>query len=110
MLVIYAITAAALLLLALASWRTGKTDDQPPNTGSIASLTNVRLRAGLAIVASAGVSYALSGSLLSVALLAFDVILVAVTWRFAQNGRMKSALGTAWIIALVLVLLVAKLP
>src|SRR5260221_12747511 len=95
MLFVYILTAAALLFLALASWRKGSSNSA---------------RAGLAVLASAGLSFALTGSLISVALLAFDVVLVAATWRLAQNGRMKSAVGTAWIIALVLVLLVAKLP
>src|SRR5260221_5297150 len=95
MLVVYILTAAALLLLAMASWRKGSSNS---------------VRAGLAVLASAGLSFALTGSLISVALLAFDVVLVAATWRLAQNGRMKSAVGTAWIVALVLVLLVAKLP
>ncbi len=90
----YIVTGIALLLLAAASWRHA----------------DPLLRAGLAVSAAASLSYALSGTPLTLALIMFDVLLIVVTWQLARSQRMNGPFGIIWIIALVLSLAVAKLP
>src|ERR1041385_1517070 len=68
------------------------------------------LRAALALIAAASLSYAVSGTPVALMLLAFDVLLIVVTWQLARSQRMNSPIGVVWILALVLSLAVAKLP
>ncbi len=89
------VTLIALVLLAFALWRR----DAAPAT-----------RAGLVIIAAAALSVAVSGSLITVALLAFDLLLIVLTWALARLGRLKGIGGVLWLIALLLVLIASKLP
>ncbi len=91
----YLLTGVAGLALAFLTWR---------RIGSPA------LRAALVVIAAAGLSVILSGTLLSTALLGLDLLLVVGTWALTRSGRIKSLLGIAWIGVLVFALLIAKLP
>ncbi|MCC7451187.1 MAG: hypothetical protein IT324_27495 [Anaerolineae bacterium] len=89
----WTITALALIALAAATWRR--------TTRSI-------LRIVPAIVAAAGLSYALTGNIVSLALIVLDVALVLGTWRVVRSGGPRWIIG--WIAALVVILVVAKWP
>src|SRR5260221_11087294 len=83
------------MFLAVATWRRA---------------TRPAIRAGLAIIAAAALTYALSDTVIASLLLLLDVVLVVGTWYLARTGRMASRLGIVWIVILILALLAAKLP
>jgi len=89
------VAAAAVLALAVATWR---------------RRTRPAIRAALAILAALGISLAASGMLLSALWLALDVVLIVITWTLARSGRMTGWIGATWIMVLILALLIAKLP
>ena len=89
----WVVLAVASALLALLSWRRAP---RPP------------IRAALAIIASMSLGFVLTGSLWTLALLAFDVILVAATWRLARWQQFTTAWGIIWIGGLVSLLIIAK--
>jgi alginate O-acetyltransferase complex protein AlgI len=67
------------------------------------------IRAGLALVAALALGYALTGNLWTLALLAFDVVLIVITWRLARTEHVRTRWGIAWIAVLVVVLVISKL-
>lgn len=84
----------ALALLAISTWR---------------RTVQSAIRAASAIVVSASLSLILAnGNMLTLALLALDVFLVIITWQLAARQRMTSHIGSAWLVILVLILVVAK--
>lgn len=68
------------------------------------------VRALLAIVASAALSFAVTGGVLSIGVLALDVLLIGITWMLARSGRLGGLPGVGWISVLVIILAGAKLP
>jgi len=89
----WGITALALIALAITTWRRS---------------TRPMLRVVPAVIAAASLSYALTGNAVALALIALDVALVLVTWRVARSDRPRWIVG--WIVALVVILVVAKWP
>ncbi len=91
--VAWVITGLALIALAIATWRRS---------------TRPMLRVIPAVTAAASLSIALTGNIVSLALLALDVALVLMTWRIARSERPRWIIG--WIIALIVILVIAKWP
>jgi alginate O-acetyltransferase complex protein AlgI len=91
----WGITLLAILLLAASMWR---------------RKTRPAIRAVLAVTAAAALTYALSDTVTASLLVLLDVLLVVLTWYLVRTGRMVSRIGVVWIIALIAMLIAAKLP
>ena len=68
------------------------------------------LKAALVVAASAGVSLAASGTFWSLPLLALSFILVVATWHLNRTHTFNRRVNTSWMVVLVLVFVLTKLP
>jgi alginate O-acetyltransferase complex protein AlgI len=89
------ITAVATLLLAIATWRHS---------------THPIIRAILTIITAVVLTYALTDNTTASWLVIGDVLLIFVTWYLVRSQRITSLLGIVWIVVLVVLLFVAKIP